>query len=41
VLIPIAQKLKIPISFIGTGETKDDLVQFDAKNFANALVDLD
>ena len=36
-----SKRLKIPISFIGTGETKDDLVQFDAKNFANALVDLD
>ena len=29
-LIPIAEKLKIPISFIGTGESKEDLAQFDA-----------
>ena len=40
VLIPIAQSLKIPISFIGTGETKEDLVEFDAKDFADALVDI-
>ena len=40
-IIPIAEKLKIPISFIGTGESKDDLVKFNCDDFCNALLDID
>tara|TARA_B100000900_G_C20548024_1_gene703453 strand:- start:218 stop:1129 length:912 start_codon:yes stop_codon:yes gene_type:complete len=40
-LVPIASKLKIPISFIGTGESKEDLTLFDADQFCSALLGLD
>ncbi len=40
VLIPIADLLKIPILFIGTGEQKEDLIDFKAKEFSNALLDI-
>ena len=40
-LIPIAEKLKIPISFIGTGESKEDLAQFDADQFCSALLGIE
>tara|TARA_B100000886_G_scaffold312395_1_gene248344 strand:+ start:27 stop:938 length:912 start_codon:yes stop_codon:yes gene_type:complete len=40
-IVPIAEKLKIPISFIGTGESKDDLVKFKCDDFCNALLDID
>ena len=40
-IIPIAEKLKIPISFIGTGESKDDLIKFNCDDFCNALLDID
>ncbi len=41
VIVPIAEKLKIPISFIGTGESKEDLAKFDADKFCSALLDMD
>jgi fused signal recognition particle receptor len=37
VLIPIALELGVPIRFIGTGETLDDLAPFDAEAYARAL----
>ncbi len=37
-LIPIAERLKIPIVAIGIGEKKDDLVDFKAKEFSEALL---
>ena len=40
VLIPIAEKLKIPIVALGTGEKKEDLVDFKAKEFSEALLDI-
>ncbi len=40
VLVPIAELLKIPILFIGTGETKDDLVDFKSEEFTNALLNM-
>ena len=33
----IANELKIPIRFIGTGETADDIEEFDAKAFVEEL----
>lgn len=38
ILFSIAQKLKLPIRFIGTGETIDDLTVFDAKEFVEAIL---
>ncbi len=40
VLLPIADLLKIPILFVGTGEQKEDLIDFKAKEFSEALLDL-
>ncbi len=37
-LIPICEKLKIPIKFIGVGEDIEDLQPFDPKNFVEALL---
>lgn len=36
-IFAIAKETKIPIRFIGVGETIDDLKPFDAKKFVNAL----
>lgn len=41
VLLAIAQKLKLPIHFIGVGETLADLLEFDASAFAHALIGSD
>lgn len=38
VVIAIAQKLKIPIRFIGVGERLEDLRPFDAKAYVDALL---
>ncbi|NPA52895.1 MAG: signal recognition particle-docking protein FtsY [Aquificae bacterium] len=38
-VIPICQKLKIPIKFIGVGESVEDLLPFDPETFVNALLD--
>lgn len=36
-LFGIARELELPILYIGVGETMDDLVKFDAKEFVNTL----
>jgi fused signal recognition particle receptor len=36
-ILPIAHTLKIPIRFIGVGEKFDDLIPFNARDFAKAL----
>jgi fused signal recognition particle receptor len=36
-ILPIAHTLKIPIRFIGVGEKFDDLIPFNASDFAKAL----
>ncbi|MHB1007609.1 MAG: signal recognition particle-docking protein FtsY [Chloroflexota bacterium] len=38
IVFAIAQELGIPIKFIGTGEHLDDLAEFDAEEFVNALL---
>jgi fused signal recognition particle receptor len=38
VLVAAAEKYKIPIKYVGLGEKSDDLVEFDAQAFAEALV---
>ncbi|MEW5795376.1 MAG: signal recognition particle-docking protein FtsY [Candidatus Zixiibacteriota bacterium] len=37
VVIAIAEELKVPVDFIGIGETVDDLQRFDPRQFAEAL----
>ncbi|RMA97310.1 signal recognition particle-docking protein FtsY [Hydrogenothermus marinus] len=37
-LIPICQKLQIPIKFIGVGEDIEDLQPFDPKSFVEAII---
>ena len=38
VVLPIADKYKLPIYAIGVGEKEDDLQPFDAENFTNAFL---
>ena len=40
ILIAISEKLKIPIRFIGTGESVNDIQLFDRKQYVNALLNL-
>lgn len=40
VLVGLTEEFKLPIYFIGTGETKEELHPFDAKDFSKALVGL-
>ena len=40
VVVPILERLKLPIAFVGVGEGLDDLVPFDAEAFAAGLLDL-
>lgn len=40
-LIPISQEFNIPVSYIGIGEGIEDLKEFDAKDFVNALLDIE
>ncbi len=37
VLVALAERHRLPIHFIGVGETVDDLQPFEARSFANAL----
>ena len=39
-LIPIGETLKIPILSLGVGEAKEDLIDFRAKEFSRALLNL-
>lgn len=38
VAVAIARELKLPVLFLGVGETADDLVDFEPREFANALL---
>jgi fused signal recognition particle receptor len=38
IVVAIAQTLKLPIRYVGVGESADDLLDFDAKQFVNALL---
>ena len=38
-ILPIAHLLKIPVRYVGVGEKIDDLIPFNAKEFAEALFD--
>ena len=41
VLVAIAERLHLPIHYIGVGETAEDLLLFDASSYARALVGLE
>jgi fused signal recognition particle receptor len=38
ILLAIADQLKVPVRFIGIGESLDDMQPFDAAEFADALL---
>ncbi|MBP3659510.1 MAG: signal recognition particle-docking protein FtsY, partial [Oscillospiraceae bacterium] len=38
IVIAVSDALQIPVKFIGVGEQIDDLMPFDAKSFAEALI---
>jgi fused signal recognition particle receptor len=38
IIVAIAKELKIPVRFIGIGESIDDLKEFNAREFAEALI---
>lgn len=40
VVVPILERLRLPIAFVGVGEGVDDLVPFEAEAFAAGLLDL-
>lgn len=40
VVVPILERLQLPIAFVGVGEDVDDLVPFDPEAFAAGLLDL-
>ena len=39
VVVAIADELKLPVLYIGTGERPDDIASFDAREFVDALFD--
>jgi len=39
VVVPILERLKLPIAFVGVGEALDDLIPFDAGAFVDGLLD--
>ena len=39
VILAIVRELALPVRYVGVGETADDLLDFDAAVFAEALVD--
>ncbi len=39
IIFPIAQQLGLPVRFIGIGEAAEDLREFNASDFVNALLD--
>jgi fused signal recognition particle receptor len=41
VIVGISKELKIPIRFVGIGEKMDDLRDFNARQFAEAMLSVD
>jgi fused signal recognition particle receptor len=39
VILAIVRELRLPVRYVGVGETADDLLDFDPEAFARALVD--
>ncbi|WP_306590767.1 signal recognition particle-docking protein FtsY [Geothrix sp. 21YS21S-4] len=40
VVVPILERLKLPIAFVGVGEGVDDLIPFDPEAFVDGLLDV-
>ena len=40
VVVPILERLRLPIAFVGVGEGVDDLIPFDAAAFVDGLLDV-
>jgi fused signal recognition particle receptor len=40
VILGIGDELKVPVRYIGIGEKVDDLREFDARDFVDALYDV-
>jgi fused signal recognition particle receptor len=40
VVVPILERLKLPIAFVGVGEQVDDLIPFDPEAFVDGLLDV-
>jgi fused signal recognition particle receptor len=38
-VLSIANELKLPIYYIGTGEQPDDLIKFKANEYVNTILD--
>jgi fused signal recognition particle receptor len=38
-VLAVAEELRLPVAFLGVGEGQDDLVPFDAREFATALIE--
>ena len=38
IIVPIISDLQVPIKYVGVGEGLDDLIEFDAKDFVEALL---
>jgi len=38
-VLAVAEELRLPVAFLGVGEGPDDLVPFDARDFATALIE--
>ena len=41
IVFPIYRELGIPVKFLGVGETLDDLIEFDAKEYVSSLLGTD
>ena len=39
VVLAIVRELKLPVQYIGIGETAEDLLEFNPEAFAKALID--
>jgi fused signal recognition particle receptor len=40
VIVPILERMKLPIAFVGVGEQLDDLIPFDPEAFVDGLLDV-
>jgi len=40
IVVAIAEELDVPVKYVGVGEGVDDLIEFDPKNFVNALFEV-
>ena len=39
IVLPIVKDVKLPILFVGTGESESDMALFDANQFVDSLID--